>query len=196
MSHSLIALAMSWKMPPQMRVSQLLVFREVLGAELMEMATGGNTELKANPIVRCTLLLLLTLACSVGVWFGCRFWSLAAFANNRDVGLQSIEALRLQRPSDVSIASWEVAVNWTTTAYLNVFSSLDNPTSDDLEVFVEDLDRMTNRRVDLQTIQTLWERLARSGPYGKEYVDRFYPEFQRSFDEVAVVGNIEGDRTQ
>ena len=153
------------------------------------MATGGNTEPKANPIVRRTLLLLLLLACSVGMWFGWRFWSLAAFANEREVGLESIEALRLERPSDVSIPAWEVAINWTTTAYLNVFSSLDNPTSDDLRDLVDYLDRTTNEHVDFETIKEVWERLAQSGPYGKEYVDRFFPEFQRSYNETAVSTN-------
>lgn len=114
--------------------------------------------------------------------FGWRLWTLSTFARQRDAGLELIDLLRQERPQDVSKESWEIAVDWTTTAYLNVFSSVDNPTSANIKRFNRHAEDIVNSSDGIVMIERIWEELAQAGPHGQEYVDKFYPEFRNSYE--------------
>lgn len=160
----------------------------------MQMATGGNMETRSRQTGRL-IVVVAFLAAGTGfaVWFGPRFWELATFASVRESGLKSIEDLRRKRPPEVSDRCWQVAINWTRTAYLNIFSSVDDTTSMNLRLVVKDLERISERQTGLQTVEEMWELLAQSGPRGRQYVNKFYPELQRS---CMLADAVEGDRAR
>lgn len=160
------------------------------------MVIGGNMGTKSNRVTTFVGVLFLMAGGGFALWFGLRFWDLVTFSKVRENGLQTIEELRDKRPSDVSEASWELAMDWSRTAYLKVFSSVDNPTSKNLAVFTEDLDRIAKSQSGLQMIDNLWDGLARSGPYGADYVRRFYPKFKHSYSvQEELTGKTAEEKT-
>lgn len=124
-------------------------------------------------------LLLFSILC---VPFAHRFWRLATFSSQRGAGIELIDSLESERPSNIPKESWEIAVNWTRTAYLNVFSSIDNSTADNIEEFNRHARDVKTELSGFSAIEELWEGLSRTGPYGQQYVEEFYPGFRRCYD--------------
>lgn len=108
---------------------------------------------------------------------------MAIFARDREAGLVLVKSMRDHRPPNIPAESWEIAVNWTITAYQNVFFSADTPGSGDTRSFKQDATGIIKESEGFDAIQRLWERLAQSGPTGEEYVAKFYPDLLRDYSK-------------
>lgn len=87
----------------------------------------------------------------------------------------SIRYLRPTNFSGVSPTVWECAQVWTVTAYGNVCFSPEHVATAEMYRLRDDLERKLAGPVDLDTLTWIWDRLARTGPSGKRYVERFRP---------------------
>jgi len=110
----------------------------------------------------------------------CRFWQLVEFSTQRDAAVSLIEELRNRCPSDVNPQQWELGVGWTRTAIYNIYSSADASASRDLQQFTKDTREKLNESIDKATINWVWIRLSKSGPYGLEYTTKHDSDFRSS----------------
>lgn len=123
-------------------------------------------------------LFSLIAALVIAVVAGTRFWRLVSFARQKEVGVVMIESLRDKRPSNTPIQNWDNAINWTITAYQNVFFSVDSVASGELDDFTDEARTKFAGEVDTESLDWVWDRLAETGVSGKQYVDRFEPEYR------------------
>lgn len=129
------------------------------------------------------LILVATFVFMCGI--GIRVWQLHSFATQREIGAELIEGIRARRPENVPSSVWDNSVSWTRTAYFNVFSSRDNSTSEDLSAFVMETKDKLASEIDLESIDWIWNRLALTSPYGREYVERMWQDYKSVSDKAA-----------
>lgn len=130
-------------------------------------------------LVSCLIAVALVFSLFCSVVVGVRIVKLSKFAMDRDVGLSLINELETKRPEDIDIDKWQNAVNWTKTAYLNIFFSVDSEASPDLAQFIIDSRMSLSSRGGVESVIWLWNRLSATGEYGREYASRFGDDFQR-----------------
>ena len=82
---------------------------------------------------------------------------------------------------------------WAGIAYANVCFSEGHVTLDALKSFVKDVEAKFKGPVDLSTVDWLWERLAATGPHGKQYRERFEPAY---LEEVYGITSAKPDSKQ
>jgi hypothetical protein len=99
------------------------------------------------------------------------------FYQARD-GNKLVNQLRGRRPPDVSPRTWDLAADWAVTAYCNVCFSPGHVPLDELKRFRTELEERLRATVDLATVDWIWERLGRTGPHGRQYRERFEPEYR------------------
>lgn len=116
---------------------------------------------------------------------GIRVFNLYTFAAERDQGRELIDKLRMQRPANVNKEGWENSVSWLQTGYYNVFSSVDNPTKKHLTCYISELESELSHTISSNTVGILWARLSCAGPFGREYIAKFDPDFRRSFETIS-----------
>ena len=85
---------------------------------------------------------------------------------------QKIEALRIQRPRDVSPDVWEATVGWAGIAFGNVFFFETHTPYTEMIPFERDLDEKLTGPIDIPFFEWFWARLAKTGPHGRQYVSR------------------------
>ncbi len=90
-----------------------------------------------------------------------------------------VESLVDRRPSGTSSTEWDVASEWAVTAYHNVCFSADHVRLDELRRFRVDVEAKCSPQAEIRitTIDWIWQRLAETGPHGKQYVGRFRPQY-------------------
>jgi hypothetical protein len=163
----------------------LLVFLEILRVALMPMGIGGNMGHKTLPRISKLKTGLLILFLSTLVFataaVGKRMWRFTIFFRDKEKGVVLVESLRDRQPSNIPDEAWEFAVNWTRTAYVNVFASVDTLGSGDIRSFNQDAARIIEENEGFEAIQELWERFAQSGPSGELYVAKYYPDVLRGY---------------
>ncbi|QDV23097.1 hypothetical protein [Aureliella helgolandensis] len=131
-----------------------------------------------KPNLKIAVSFSLVVALAMAVVGGERFWRLVSFAHNKKVGVELIESLRSKCPPDVSAQKWDSAINWTRTAYDNVFFSVDSVATDEVAKFTSEASKKFAKEVGIETLDWVWERLAQTGLRGKNYVARFRPEYR------------------
>jgi len=152
----------------------------------MRTAIGGNMVLKATRALGTKTFLItgvLLIAFASMFALGWRVWELASFASHRNEGVKIIESMRFQRPPEISDESWDIAIRWTTTAYLNIFFSSDSSSSSSIQSFNAYADDVTKNVGGVVAIENIWNGLSQASPYGEEYVAKFYLEFRSDFEE-------------
>lgn len=132
------------------------------------------TRRKLLILASCALIPVVAIVAPVG-W---RVWRLLAYARQRTIGAELIESLRNRRPEGVPNPTWEEATGWAITAYANVCFSEEHVTFDELVRFNHDARMELAGDVNMQTIDWVWARLAKTGPHGQRYVDKFEPEYR------------------
>lgn len=93
---------------------------------------------------------------------------------------QLVVSLRDRRPEVVSSEAWEAGIGWTMTAHLNVCFSPRLVSREALFQLGRQLDERLASGIDAGTIEWVWDRLAETGPHGKQYIDRFRPVMQEA----------------
>ncbi len=109
---------------------------------------------------------------------GLRFWQLLSYARERTIGAELIESLAQRRPATVPTQTWEDATGRAITAYHNVCFSEEHVTFDELVRFNHDARNKLAGNVNLQSIDWVWARLAKTGPHGQRYFDKFEPQYR------------------
>jgi hypothetical protein len=107
-----------------------------------------------------------------------RFWELISYARQRTIGAELVESLNARRPETVPIQTWRDASGWAITAYHNVCFSEEHVTFDELARFNHDTRIALSGNVNLQSIDWVWARLAKTGPHGQRYVANWEPEYR------------------
>jgi hypothetical protein len=100
------------------------------------------------------------------------------YARERTAAHDVVFQLREQCPQNVSAEAWEVATSWAITAYANVCFSEDHVSIEELRRFRNDTEKRLAGKVDLVTIDWIWQRLGETGPHGKHYRQRFEPQYR------------------
>ena len=100
------------------------------------------------------------------------------YANEQKKAAAVVESLAERRPEDVEPEPWETASGWAITAYHNVCFSRSHVTLLEMKRFRSDVKAEFATGIDLATIDWIWRRLAQTGPHGKQYVERFEPQFR------------------
>src|SRR4051794_6873902 len=90
----------------------------------------------------------------------------------------SIRSLRPSDPTGISPTEWDCALGWTVTAYCNVCFSPGHVGTPEMYRLRDDLARKLDRRIGVDTLAWIWDRLAQTGPHGKQYVERNLPQFE------------------
>jgi hypothetical protein len=144
----------------------------------MSPTSQADSSIALRIVVVLTALAVILLAV---VPLGVRFLRLYQFAEQRERGVVLIEDLRVQCPRGYDCESWDNSVSWLRTAYLNVFSSIDNPTSDSLNRYIDEMERELTPPIPSEAVERLWTRLGSTGTSGTEYISKFDSEFRRSF---------------
>jgi hypothetical protein len=98
-------------------------------------------------------------------------------SRSREVG-RLLLSLHSRCPRGIPPQNWEEAVNWTATAQCNTFFSPSHASKADLDQFGRDVEDRLRGPVGVDTIEWIWDRLAETGPTGREYVERFRPEMR------------------
>ena len=123
-------------------------------------------------VAGCLMLLLLPVANYVA-WRGYHI-----------KGSDLIASMDSRRPSTVSPREWEVVHFWIGVAFANVCFSPDHVSLAELKRFNNDLDSKLQGKVDLNTVDWIWERLASTGPQGAGYVERFMPQYRDELESA------------
>jgi hypothetical protein len=102
------------------------------------------------------------------------------YARERTAGYEVMLQLPDRRPQDVPVKAWEVAATWAITAYANVCFSDDHVSMEELRRFRNELEARIAGNVDLATIDWIWQRLGETGSHGKQYRERFEPQYREN----------------
>jgi hypothetical protein len=118
------------------------------------------------------LLLLLFVAASrfVSSWR-----EKLAFGRHHYQLFDTIAGLHGRQPLEVDKNTWEEAVYLTTTAYGNVCYSPEHVSNAEMVRLRNDLDEKLKSKVGINTLLWIWDRLAQTGPHGRQYITRFKP---------------------
>ncbi len=90
-------------------------------------------------------------------------------------------ALRPIQQGGTLPAGWDCAEQWVGTAYSNVCFSPGHVTTAEMYRLRDDLKARLGGPADLETLRWIWSRLGETGPHGREYIERFGPEFRACF---------------
>lgn len=82
-------------------------------------------------------------------------------------------------PPGVAPPAWEGARIWTQTAYANICFSEQHVAMAELARLRDDLALEFARPATPAALVRVWDRMARTGPHGRQYVARFGPIFRR-----------------
>jgi len=89
----------------------------------------------------------------------------------------SIRYMQPSQPNSISPDVWECAHNWVVTAYGNI-CIIEGTSKPEMYRLRDDLQKKLNGRIDLGTLNWIWNRLGESGQHGKRYTERFGPSFR------------------
>jgi len=103
---------------------------------------------------------------------------LFVFAHYSAKGRTIIDSLEKRRPENVTPRAWETAATWASIAYCNV-CVVDTVSTSEMKGLVADLEAQSQNDVDLSSYSWLWRRLEATGPSGKCYYEKFWPQHRR-----------------
>jgi hypothetical protein len=139
-------------------------------------------------IRRRTLLLGLLAVVLVGgplTWF---LWNavpmMRYIQRSRRIINQKIIALEGRRPANVAPELWSECVAWASIAYCNTCFSEEHASYQAMCRFEQQLDEKLKGDVDLTTFVWIADRLAETGPRGKEYISRWREQLNRSLQQA------------
>ena len=92
----------------------------------------------------------------------------------------SIRNLKPTLPNSLDPNVWNCAHGWVVTAYVNICIR-DSTSTDEMYRLRHDLEQKFKDRIDLGTLDWIWNRLGETCPYGKRYIERFRPLFVECF---------------
>ena len=93
----------------------------------------------------------------------------------------TIRHLQPTNPQEVNMTVWECAQSTTVTTYCNICYSPGHPSTAEMYRLRYDLRLKLKEKVDLDTLEWVRDRLARTGPHGKWYIDHFKPLYIQCF---------------
>jgi hypothetical protein len=98
------------------------------------------------------------------------------FGETRDRIEGSVRELAQHRPDGVSKRQWSYVVGWTGVAVGNVFF-VPSSVKDEQRYydFADELERRLQGRVEMSTIDWIWDRYEELGEHGRSYSERFRP---------------------
>ena len=124
-----------------------------------------------------TLFVLVGAAAAVFAVFAA-FLRITEYSRYQRAGAVVVESLAGRRPANVSQKTWDDATGWAITAYHNVCFSEGHVPLPELHAFIRDVDAKFDGPVDLNTVDWIWTRLASTGRHGKQYAERFEPQYR------------------
>ena len=131
---------------------------------------------RARRIVGVTLAVAIAILVGAGgraYWLRLRTWH--AFVDERN----QMEALLRQKrepcPAGVEPRHWEAAWEITYNALGNVCFSPERVTVREMQRLRGDMERKAAETGPLDFLRWLWNRLAQTGPRGREYIERMTP---------------------
>jgi hypothetical protein len=135
---------------------------------------------KSVYLVVCAIAVLL---CGIVFWYGV----LRPVSYRMDWSKRVRKDLREligKRPADIPPGQWEFAVGWTLNLHANC-AAYATTSLDELELFEERLEAKLRGRVDLTTIDWIWDEYERITDCGKRYSDKYRPTKSPVFQEAA-----------
>jgi hypothetical protein len=87
----------------------------------------------------------------------------------------SLESLKSKRPPHVSRKEWAYVVGWTLNAHANCCSIREAVDPVEREAFADELDRKVAGKVDMGTIDWIWDEFGRISRIGSHYSEQFRP---------------------
>ena len=132
------------------------------------------TRRKSTLLMTIALIALVAIVAPVAV----RFWNVYSYYQQVGIGAELIQSLMERRPETVPSQTWNDATAWASIAYHNVCFSEEHVTFDELVRFNHDARIELAGNVDLQSIDWIWARLAKTGPHGQRYVGNWEPEYR------------------
>jgi hypothetical protein len=107
-----------------------------------------------------------------------------------------LRSLANKRPPELTREQWENVIAWTLNAHGNCLIPCWRIPSSERDRFEAELKRRLRERVDLQTIDWIWDEIVRMSPYGKTYSDDWRPTLPqrlKEFEEGKQTWGIEVD---
>jgi hypothetical protein len=86
---------------------------------------------------------------------------------------ERIYALDERRPANIRPQLWADSVGWAGIAQGNICFSEEHTTYEAMCRLEEQLDEKLKGKIDLGTLEWIWDRLAETGPHGQSYVSTF-----------------------
>jgi hypothetical protein len=99
-----------------------------------------------------------------------------------------IRYLKPTPPSTIKPGEWDCAHSWIVNAYCNICFSPEHTAATEMYRLRKDLRAKLRDRIDLETLKWIWNRLGQTGPYGKQYTERFGPLFRDCFSTGSAGG--------
>ena len=93
-------------------------------------------------------------------------------------GASIVESLQTRCPPNVAPKTWDDATGWAITAYHNICFSAEHVPLESLKRFTHDAEDKLAGRVDLDSVNWVWSRLAECSAHGEHYRDRFEPQYR------------------
>jgi hypothetical protein len=126
------------------------------------------------------LLPLKLVAISVLVVASVSFWfvKVEPLRQNRAFYYRTRAALHSlldRRPAGVDVKYWQNWVGWTMNAHANTVSFYPKIPQADMDQFERELGQKILGQPDVQTLEWIWDELARLVPNGKKYSDDWRP---------------------
>ena len=159
----------------------------------VELAKSSKTETAAKPVMeppvrRFRLRSLLILAFfGVALLAAYRFVLVPyfRFGETRDRIQESVQELAQHRPDGVSKRQWDHVVGWTGVAVCNVFPMPSYVTDEQQYYnFADELERRLQGKIEMSTIDWIWDRFEELGKNGQSYSERFRPTTLARLREV------------
>lgn len=88
---------------------------------------------------------------------------------------ETLRSVTVRCPADVSPKAWNVGVDWTVTAFVNVCFSESHVTYQEMLRFEADLHARLQQPLDTAYFAWVWDRLADTGAHGRKYVQKCRP---------------------
>ena len=156
----------------------------------------GNTGYRGrSPLMRNQKRFFALFGLVAAVTAGALFWinviepSRRHFAFCQDVTSQ-LETLAYKRPSGLSRQQWQQIFSWTLNANANTFPWAKEMAPADMDEFQINLRKELSQPVTLNTVDWIWDEMARLTPTGRRYADRYRPTTQQKLQEFTEGGGL------
>jgi hypothetical protein len=139
---------------------------------------------KLRSVLKLALALMVVVIGTLAIFV----WRETSHRQMCDQVLADVWSLAKKQPQGITAAEWHHFIRWTNNDVANGLASPTWVSRRDLVRFADELHRRVEGKVDINTIDWIWDEIARISKYGQSYSDQFRPTTPERREQFKLTG--------